>query len=40
MGGHDHYDFPRQATHEEMSAAELPLAVRDRCALLLIELNQ
>jgi len=31
---------PAQLTHEEMSAARLPLAYRDKCAGLLIPLNR
>ncbi|KAK9381699.1 NADH-ubiquinone oxidoreductase B18 subunit-domain-containing protein [Kockiozyma suomiensis] len=34
------YAWPAAATHEEMKAAMLPLAYRDRCAGLLIPLNK
>ncbi|KAK9480642.1 NADH-ubiquinone oxidoreductase B18 subunit [Lipomyces japonicus] len=34
------YEWPRQATPEEMKQAKLPLVYRDRCASLLIPLNK
>ena len=39
MGKH-HKEEPKQATHEEMANANIPIALRDACAHLLIPLNK